>query len=135
MGARDTRRKRILVVDDDIRTTTVFAKMLREDGHDVDVVHDGKAAIEQLEQAVLFDILVTDIHMPHADGFTVAKYARDRYPLLPIIFVTGYPDRVSRRAKTLDSLMHVFVKPLDYSALSLQLLSITQNPAANRNTQ
>jgi CheY-like chemotaxis protein len=123
MGGQHGLRKRILVVDDDVRTTQIFAQMLREDGHDVAVAHDGTAAIAYLRQATIPDVLVTDIQMPLADGFAVARYAREREPLLPIFFVTGYPERVSRRVNSLDPEPHVFVKPLDYAALMVELSS------------
>lgn len=121
MGGLRSTSKRILVVDDDVRTTQVFALMLREDGHEVAIAHDGAAAIERLREASIPDILVTDIQMPRADGFAVAQYARQKFPGLPIFFVTGYPERVSRRVKSLDPEPHVFVKPLDYAALMTEL--------------
>jgi CheY-like chemotaxis protein len=121
MGGSTSIGKRILVVDDDLRTTQLFARMLREDGHEVVVAHHGAAAIEQLRNAMIPDILVTDIQMPLADGFAVAHYARERAPRLPVFFVTGYPERVSRHVKSLDPEPQVFVKPLDYAALMAKL--------------
>jgi CheY-like chemotaxis protein len=126
MGARNLDKKRIWVVDDDVRTTHIFARMLREDGHEVDVLHDGAAAIEQLSRSTFPDILVTDIQMPHADGIAIARCARASRPSLPIFFVTAYPERVSRRLKWLGPVPQVFVKPLDYAALALELSSVIQ---------
>lgn len=123
MGGPVLTSKRILVVDDDVRTTQIFALMLREDGHEVAIAHNGVAAIERLREAMIPDILVTDIQMPEADGFAVARFARERFPGLPIFFVTGYPERVSRRLNVLDPEPHVFVKPLDYAALMAELVS------------
>lgn len=117
-------KRRIWVVDDDIRATHVLARMLREDGHDVDVIHDGAQALAQLRTTKPPDILVTDVQMPHADGFAVAAYARLQQPQLPIFFVTGYPDWVSRRIKSLSPAPQVFVKPLDYEALSMELANV-----------
>ena len=125
MGGKSSSKKRILVVDDDVRTTQIFALMLREDGHEVAVAHDGAAAIERLREAMIPDILVTDIQMPRADGFAVARYARERFPGLPIFFVTGYPERVSKRQVALDPEPHIFVKPLDYAALMTELVELT----------
>ena len=123
MGGRKIDKVRILVVDDDVRTTHIFARMLREDGHDVDVVHDGAVAMDQLNRLVIPDILVTDIQMPHADGIAVAQCARSRKPSLPVFIVTGYPERIVLRLKVLDPVPQVFVKPLDYAALALELSS------------
>ena len=124
MGGYSCQKKRILVVDDDIRTTEIFARLLREDGHDVEVAHDAESAKDRLQHLAMLDVLVTDLQMPRGDGFAVARFARELQPLLPIVFVTGYPDRVSRRLKLLDPQPRVFVKPLDYGALSVEILGL-----------
>jgi CheY-like chemotaxis protein len=121
MATLTPERRRILVVDDDVRTTRIFVRMLREDGFDVEVAHDGATAIGRLSRVTIPDVLVTDVLMPHADGFAVAQYARSRKPLLPIFMVTGYPERITLRVKTLDPAPHVFTKPLDYAALAREL--------------
>jgi CheY-like chemotaxis protein len=133
MGGCNKPQKRILVVDDDIRTTELLARMLREDGHDVEVAHDAASAMALLTRSSILDVLVTDLQMPRGDGFTIAHYAREQQPFLPIFFVTGYPDRVSRRLRSLDPQPHVFVKPLDYAALSNELLGL--EPHENRPRQ
>ncbi len=132
MGGRRIDKVRILVVDDDIRTTQIFARMLREDGHDVVVAHDGAEAMDQLNLSNIPDILVTDMQMPHADGVAVARHARTRKPTLPIFVVTGYPERVSMRLKSLDPVPQVFVKPLDYGALALELSRAVRRIYAGR---
>lgn len=124
MGRRSNHKKLILVVEDDIRSSEILARMLREDGHEVTVAHDGQSALAQLSRAQSPDILVTDMQLPSGDGFTVALFARTRQPALPVFFVTGYPDRVSRRLKSLDPEPHVFVKPLDYAALAAELAGV-----------
>ncbi len=124
MGGRKIEIVRILVVDDDIRTTHIFARMLRDDGHDVEMVHDGAAALDLLNRPTIPDILVTDVQMPHVDGIAVARHARARKPSIPIFVVTGYPERISLRLKMLDPVPQVFVKPLDYAALARELSSV-----------
>ncbi|HRI72189.1 MAG TPA: response regulator [Polyangium sp.] len=124
MGGILNQKKRILVVDDDVRTTEMFACLLREDGHEVEVAHDGESAKARLNHLAMLDVLVTDLRMPLGDGFAIAYRARERQPSLPIVFVTGYPDLVSRRMKSLDPEPRVFVKPLDYAALAAELLGL-----------
>jgi CheY-like chemotaxis protein len=116
--------KHILLVDDDIRATQILARMLREDGHEVVLAHDGAAAIDELNRSAIPDILVTDIQMRHVDGIAIVRYARTRKPTLPIFVVTGYPERITLQLKSLDPVPHVFVKPLDYAALAMELSSL-----------
>lgn len=124
MGGCHKSPKHILLVDDDIRATEILARMLREDGHDVEVAHDVASAMARINRTRILDVLVTDLQMLGGDGFTIAQYARERQPFLPIFFVTGYPDRVSRRSRLLDPQPHVFVKPLDYVALSTEIMGL-----------
>jgi CheY-like chemotaxis protein len=124
MNAANLVFKHILLVDDDIRTTQIFARMLREDGHDVVLAHDGAAAIDKLSRSAIPDILVTDIQMPYVDGIAVVRYARMLKPTLPIFVVTGYPVRITHQLKSLYPVPHVFVKPLDYAALATELSSL-----------
>jgi len=112
----------VLVVDDDVRTTRLFAQMLREDGFEVELAHDGATAIGRLSQSPAPDVLVTDLQMPNADGIAVAQYARERRPDLPIFVVTGYPDLAARRANGFDPAPKVFTKPLDYDEFTLELV-------------
>lgn len=111
----------VLVVDDDVRTARLFVRMLREDGFEVELAHDGAAAIGRLGRAPMPDALVTDLSMPHADGLAVAKYAQACRPGLPVFLVTGYPELAARRTSALDPEPQVFTKPLDYAELSREL--------------
>jgi two-component system response regulator MprA len=117
----DVIRPRILLVDDDRRTTRLLAHMLREDGFDVDIASDGAAAIGRLSQGRMPSVLVTDLHVPHVDGVAVAEFARSRAPGLPVVIVTGYPHRVVRLGERMDPVPIVFTKPLDYARLTDEL--------------
>jgi two-component system response regulator MprA len=116
-----SKRSLVLVVDDDVRTARLFVRMLREDGFEVELAHDGASAIGRLDRAPLPDVLVTDFSMPHADGLAVAKYAQACRPGLPVFLVTGHPELVARRMGSLDPEPQVFTKPLDYAELSTKL--------------
>jgi two-component system response regulator MprA len=111
----------ILLVEDDARSAGVLARMLREDGFDVDLVADGPAAIERLTRGPLPDVLVTDLWLPGADGFSVARYARSQSGGLPIILVTGYPNLSPDASGPLDPRPVVLAKPLDYAALNEEI--------------
>src|SRR5581483_8635966 len=107
----------LLLVDDDVRTARLLARMLRDDGFDVEVAADGAAAIARLSQGRVPDALITDIRMPHADGEAVARYARSRRADLPILVVTSYPQQAGGLEALVPPAM-VFTKPLDYGELA-----------------
>jgi len=121
-------RKRVLVVDDDVRTARLLARLLAEDGFEVELATDGAAAIARLSRSPMPDALVTDLRMPHADGIAVARYARSRSPRIPIFIVTGYPELLTRLDDLIDSETRVFPKPLAYPELTAAMrgsLSVT----------
>ncbi len=120
--------KRVLVVDDDVRTARLLARLLSEDGFEVELATDGAAAIARLSRSPLPDVLVTDLRMPHADGVAVARYARSRNPRIPIFIVTGYPELLTRLDDLLESGTRIFPKPLAYPELTAAMrgsLSLT----------
>ena len=124
----DRRRSLILVVDDDVRTTQLLARMLREDGFDVDLATHGAAAIGRLTCGPLPDVILTDFRMPYADGLTVARFGRFQRPLVPIMMMTGYPEQVSRADQTMDPPPVILTKPIEYSVLRAELRRLVGRP-------
>src|SRR5262249_1566770 len=74
-GARSTPSRRVRLVDDHRDAATSLAKLLRLQGHDVRMAHDGPAA---LQAAATFrpEIVLLDIGLPGMDGFEVARRLR-----------------------------------------------------------
>jgi DNA-binding response OmpR family regulator len=80
-------RGRILVVDDDPRTSASIALYLRHAGYDVDVAADGAAALVAAA-ATPPDLLVLDLMLPEIDGLDVCRTLRAR-SAVPIIMLTA----------------------------------------------
>jgi len=82
--------KRILVVEDEPMIAALLTDMLSADGHEVDAVGTGLAALEQLERHE-YDLIVSDLRMPKLDGPGLYRALESRRPelLSRIIFVTG----------------------------------------------
>ena len=105
----------VLIVDDDSRSAAVLARMLRLDGYDVEVTTDGAAALARLARAPIPSAIVTERHLPHADGLAVSRYARSRRPGIPIFVVTDYPGSLGKESN--DEPLQMLTKPLDYEDL------------------
>ena len=88
-AAPRTTRPRVLVVDDEAAIREMLSKALALADYDVEVVADGRAAIERLRLAP-YDLLITDLRMPGIDGLTVIREARRMRADLPVIIITGY---------------------------------------------
>lgn len=100
------RKKRILIIDDDILVRESMKSILERSGFEAIVAKNGQEALNLIANEVL-DLIVTDIRMPGMDGIATLKALReDRKKFgkgpLPEIILTAYDDAEARqRAKDL----------------------------------
>jgi class 3 adenylate cyclase len=109
---------RILVVDDQRTVAEMTAGLLRNLGHEVQVVLDGAAALEQVS-AGGFDLVVCDIMMPGMDGYEVCRRLRadPATTLLPVVLVTS-ADPQAERIKGIEAGADDFLtKPVNWAEL------------------
>ena len=122
---------RVLVADDDHDATLTLGLLLKDEGHDVRMVHSGRTVIGAV---IIFDpdVVILDIHMPGQSGWEAAKAIRERRgrgrPLL--IGISGrYKNRAATRLSEIAGFDHYLLKPYDPRKL-LGLLA-PFNPPAN----
>jgi signal transduction histidine kinase/ActR/RegA family two-component response regulator len=93
-----TRRLRILLVDDDPMLIKSLQDTLQEDGHVVAATHGGQAGIDAFaagqKRGERFDIVITDLGMPHVDGRKVASTIKALSAETPVILLTGWGQRL-----------------------------------------
>ena len=80
---------KILIVDDDKKLLSVMKNILAEEGHDVSVCSDGLKAISICKEHK-YDLILTDLMMPGANGLEVLKATRKINPGTIVILVTGF---------------------------------------------
>ena len=78
---------KILIVEDEKNMQEIIAEYLRRGGHTCFTADDGMDALLVLKSNPM-DLLILDIMMPHLDGFSVCKIARETSSL-PIIMLTA----------------------------------------------
>tara|TARA_R110002020_G_scaffold37705_5_gene113686 strand:+ start:2817 stop:5462 length:2646 start_codon:yes stop_codon:yes gene_type:complete len=94
---------RVLIVEDD-RNQALFAEgILRNAGMQTDVVLDALDVLEALHRFNP-DLILMDLHMPHANGIELTVLIRDQDPFLhtPIVFLSGEVD-TDRQFETLEA--------------------------------
>ena len=106
---------RILLVDDD----PVLLKSLRDamegDGHTIVTANGGQEGIDvfcaaqNLQEA--FDVVITDLGMPHVDGRQVASRLKSASPSTPVIMLTGWGQRLVAEGDVPPHVDHVLSKP------------------------
>lgn len=80
---------RLLVVEDDTMVRTMCVRLLKMQRYAVDAVENGLQALERLTQ-YSYDIVLTDLTMPHMNGLALIEQIRDRYPTTDTIMITAF---------------------------------------------
>lgn len=106
----------ILVVDDEPLVCWSLKNALERAGFEVKTTESGEAAI-QLVRDSFFDLIITDMNLPHKDGFEVARAGMGRPKQVPVIMVTAYGDESARRKAERIGVSHVVDKPFDLSEM------------------
>ena len=87
----------ILLVDDDRELTSMLSEYLVRESFEVDVVHDGDAALERLARAVrVVDLVILDVMLPGRSGLDVLRSMRARESAPPVLMLTARGDDVDR---------------------------------------
>ena len=110
----------ILLVEDEAMVRAVAERALERQGYKVLTATNGEEALELLEtmdgESERIDLLISDVVMPTMDGPTLVRHARERFPELPILFMSGYAEEQLRRSIDID---HVAFLPKPFSVQQL----------------
>jgi CheY-like chemotaxis protein len=119
----NTRIRSVLVVDDEADSAWAMATMLRMEGFEVRVAHDGASAVDQSAE-MRPEAIIMDITMPGIDGVEAADALRRVFSTgdMPrMIAVTGL-DACRNRQRVLDSGFDEFLsKPANYEDIKRAL--------------
>lgn len=97
LAAEQAARPRVLVAEDSPTTRAVLKSVLEEAHYEVTTAQDGEEAFAMLERAP-FDIVVSDVQMPHKDGFALTESLRrhERLARIPVILMTSLESEADR---------------------------------------
>ena len=113
-GAAQPARRKVLIADDNCDAGESLATLLRLDGHEVAVVHDGPEALALWPQ-FLPEVALLDIGMPGMSGYEVARRVRqaDYGRTVMLIAATGWGQAQDRVAALAAGFDHHFTKPIE----------------------
>ncbi len=116
---------RVLVVEDNVDAAESLSALLRLWGHDVRMVHDGLAAIDEARRQHP-EVVLLDIGLPGLDGYEVAKRLRQDAELdgALLVAMTGYGQPDDRRRSREAGIHHHFVKPVEPLVLRTLLANL-----------
>ncbi|MEC3966844.1 sigma-54 dependent transcriptional regulator [Flagellimonas halotolerans] len=111
-------KENILIVDDDIKILELLARRLKEFNYHVFKAISVKEALFILKDTSI-DLLITDIQMPEVDGIQLLKYAKEHYPNIPKLVVTGYPSVDGALEVIKSGAMDYMAKPFTKAELKM----------------
>ncbi len=112
--------KRILVIEDEKRIATLLQKGLAEFGFEVSIAFDGDTG-KRLINSNSYDLIITDVILPHHNGFELTKVIKDKNPNTPVIMLTALgatDDKLDGFDAGADDYM---VKPFDLRELNARI--------------
>lgn len=113
----------ILVVEDERRLAQVVRKVLEEEGHTVDVAHDGEDGLAMAMDGS-HDVIVLDILLPGIDGIEVCQRLRAGRVDTPILLLTAL-NAVDDRVRGLDAGADDYLpKPFAFQELLARLRAL-----------
>ncbi|MEM7438693.1 MAG: response regulator transcription factor [Pseudomonadota bacterium] len=122
---------KILVVEDDTTVGAYVADGLREEGHSVDLVEDGRDGLMRATGAD-YDVLVVDRMLPGLDGLSLLKGLRGAGVHTPALFLTamsGVDDRIEGLNAGADDYL---TKPFAFGELSARVAALARRPRATQ---
>jgi DNA-binding response OmpR family regulator len=108
----------VLLVEDDLDFQRCLADLLVREGHMVEAVGDGAAALERVPGA---DVLVTDIGIPGLNGLELCRRALFLKPALTILVMTGCDSPRVRAEASMRGAAAFLAKPFEAEELLEQL--------------
>jgi two-component system response regulator AtoC len=113
-------RPRLLIAEDDRKYVRILELLLDGEGYELTAASDGTRALAALGEGA-FDVVLTDLQMPGADGLAVLRRAREVDPDVPVVVITAYGTIASAVEAMRGGAFDYVEKPFNDAALKLQV--------------
>ena len=124
---------RVLVVEDDIRMSSLLKRALEEEGHAVDVANDGPNGLWMAKEFP-YGAIVLDVMLPGFDGIELCRQLRESSVWTPVLMLTAR-DEIGDRVRGLDvGADDYLVKPFSLLELAARLRAISRRDDRARPT-
>lgn len=125
---------KLLVVEDDRELNHAVCAYLNQNGYETVGCLDANAAYDAMYGGSLFDLIISDIMMPGADGFEFAQTIREQNQDIPILFMTARDDFSAKQKGFQSGIDDYMVKPVDLDELLLHIGALLRRAkiASNR---
>lgn len=79
---------KILIIEDNLRVSSLMKRGLESQGYEIYISEDAEDALVMVER-ISFDLIITDIMLPQMNGIELSKLIKQKHPELPIIMLTA----------------------------------------------
>ncbi|HEY0305830.1 MAG TPA: response regulator, partial [Longimicrobiales bacterium] len=110
----------VLIVDDEPNIRRMLGALLREQGYTTNEAGDGVAAIKKMAE-VEADVILLDLALPGVTGLELLDNLHERWPLAPIIMMSGRASLSDAVQATKRGAFHFIEKPLTPEAVLLTI--------------
>jgi len=108
--------ERILVVDDDREICDSVSEVLKALGHNVQVAHNVRGALELVRRDP-YRVALLDFHLPDGDGVSLYQGMQQIRSGTSAVLVTGSVSKENTKAATAAGVHMVLAKPVDFGHL------------------
>jgi DNA-binding response OmpR family regulator len=124
----------VLVVEDERRLAQLVRRVLEEEGHTVDVAHDGEEGLQMALEGT-HDVIVLDIMLPEINGLDVCKSLRSNRVDTPVLLLTAL-DGVDYRVRGFDAWADDYLpKPFAFQERMARLRALSRRRVQPRDPQ
>ncbi len=125
-------KPRVLLAEDDDAVRSMLQSVLERDGFEVVPTPGVREALTHIAEES-FDVLLSDLHMPHAgDGFTVVSAMRHLHPHAVTLVLSGYPALEEALSAIRLQADEILVKPIEIESLRKLIREKLKHPVARK---
>ena len=124
----------ILVIDDDESMRFMLQTKLFQSGFNCTLAASGTHAMQIFQTGKKFDLILCDLKMPMKNGIDVIRWMRDNNVEVPLIVVTGFPEKDKIIAAAQMGVQDVLVKPVRHQDLIKMIRSKLEVPEVQSQT-
>ncbi len=111
-------KPRILIADDEQSMREFLDILLRKEGYAVTLAKGGREALDALDREI-FDLVITDVRMPHVGGMEVLKRAKEVSPETPVLMITAYSSTEAAVTAMKEGAFDYLAKPFKVDEIKL----------------
>lgn len=122
-------RATLLLVEDDTHVRAIIERHLADLGYRLLAAEDARQALELVATEDRLDALIADIVLPGVNGVALSARLRERWPSLPVLFISGWQTERSMEHGYSKELGPLLAKPFTLDELGVAVTDILSHDA------